>query len=605
MSTANTEPKPIPVRADIDDSLKWNLADLYPSSEAWETDYTLADKLIKQVARYAGRLNESPQTLFECLELRTKLSIKVTNLGQYAHLNKDLDARVSEYQAMNDRAAMLAAQAAAATSFVEPELLKMTDDELTRMAAGFDKTDLYDFYVKELIRSRPHVRSEEIEELLAQSALISRGPGLTFNILNDADLKYPSITDEHGNTVQLTKQRFAKFMESSDPRVRRDASDAFYSVYKEHANTIASTLATEVNKNIFYARARRFDSSLHSALDGDNIPLKVYHSLLHTTEANLGGLNKWTALRKKILKLDEIKPYDMMCPLFPERDYEVPWAEAVSEVDLAVKPLGEKYTADLKHAFNTRWVDVFETEGKAGGAYSWGNYSSHPFVLMNYNDTVDNMFTLAHEMGHALHSHLSNQHQPFQKSHYSTFVAEVASTLNEGLLLQHLLAKAKDDKDRLYLLNRQIDNTFGTFFNQVMYARFELAIHERIEQGQALSPDWLNQIWGDLTQKYYGEALSMDEMAPYKWSRVPHFYLAFYVYQYATSYAASQAVMEKFMAGEEGIIDKYLTLLSSGGNDYPIEQLNRCGVDMTTSAPFEATIKLFADQVDQVEELAG
>lgn len=594
----------IPQRNDIDDVFTWNLKDLFESSEVWEKDYQKAEKLIDQVAAFSGRLAESAQTLFECLELRNRLSIAVFNLTQYAHLNKDLDGRVSEYQAMTDRAAMLASKASAVSSFIEPELLKLSDNELTKMAGQFEKTDLYDFYISELIRSRKHIRSEEVEELLAQSAMVARGAGTTFSGLDNADLKYPSIIDEAGNEVQLTKQRFAKFMESSDGRVRREASEKFYSVYQAHLNTIGSTLTSGVNTDIFYSRARRYDSCLHSALDSDNIPVEVYHALLDTTEAHLEGLHKWTALRKKILKLDEIKPYDMMCPLFPEKDREVPWAEAVSEVYEAVKPLGEKYRTDLKQAFDSRWVDVYETEGKTGGAYSWGNYSAHPFVLMNYNNTVDNMFTLAHEMGHAMHSNLSNRHQPYQKSQYSIFVAEVASTLNEGLLLRLLLGKAKDAGDKLYLLNRQIDNTMGTFFNQVMYARFELLIHEQVEKGQALSPDMLSELWEGLTQKYYGKALTMDAMTKYKWSRIPHFYTSFYVYQYATSYAASQAILEKFLSGEEGIIDKYLTLISSGGNDYPIEQLKKCGVDMMTSDPVKATLRLFGEQVDEVERLA-
>ncbi len=284
--------------------------------------------------------------------------------------------------------------------------------------------------------------------------------------------------------------------------------------------------------------------------------------------------------------------------------FEVPYEQAVSETIEALKPLGEEYTAKLTEAFNSRWVDVYETEGKASGAYNWGNYKIHPFILMNYNNTVDNMFTLAHEMGHALHSHLSNKTQPYPKSQYSIFVAEVASTLNEGLLLRHMLKKSKDTKDKLYLLNRHLDNTLGTYFHQVMYSRFELLIHEHIEKGDALSPESLTELWSDLTKAYYGPEITIDELSTYKWSRIPHFYLTFYVYQYATSYAASQAILDKIIAGEEGIIERYLELLKSGGKDYPINLLKACGVDMTTPAPFEATLKLFAEQVDEVEKLA-
>ncbi len=302
--------------------------------------------------------------------------------------------------------------------------------------------------------------------------------------------------------------------------------------------------------------------------------------------------------------MDEIHTYDLMCPLFPDNDYEVPYSQAVENTLRAVKPLGEKYYTALKTAFDSRWVDVYETQGKGSGAYNWGSYTAHPFVLMNYNDTVDNMFTLAHEMGHAMHSHLSSKALPYSKSQYSIFVAEVASTLNEGLLLLDLLEKAKDKSEKLYLLNRYIDNTWGTFFNQIMYARFELMIHQEVEKGGALSPDYQNDLWRELTQKYYGPDLTMDELTPLKWSRIPHFYMTYYVYQYATSYAASQALLDKVINGEEGVIDRYLELLSSGGKDYPIELLKKCGIDMSTPAPVEATIKRFGEQVDELDKLA-
>ncbi len=602
MSTESTTAS-IPVRDQIDDRHKWNLTDLYKSDETWEADFNKVQELISEAPSFVGKLADSPQTLFACLEAKTEVSKIASRLFQYSALNRDLDSRVSKYQAMVTRSQMLSAQAGAAFSFVEPELLALPDEALLKLSYQFPKTDLYDFYIRELIRARQHVRSEEVEELLSLSQVVAKGPDTIFSMLDDADLTYPTVTDEKGNNVKLTKQRFAKLLESSDPRVRRETSNAFYSVYKDHLNTISATLATEVNKNIFYTKARKYESCLHRALDGDNIPVSVYHSLINATEANLAGMHKWTGVRKRLLKVEEIAPYDMLCPLFPEVDYDVPYDQAVTEVVGAVKPLGEKYNRDLQTAFGSRWVDVYETAGKTGGAYSWGSFSAHPFVLMNYNETVDNMFTLGHEMGHALHSHLSNNTQPYQKAQYSTFVAEVASTLNEALMVQHLLKKASTKQEKLYLLNRQIDNTFGTFFHQVMYAHFELEIHQRVEKGEALSPDLLCEIWGDLTKRYYGPALTLDEYSPLKWSRIPHFYMTFYVYQYATSYAASQAIMKKILDGEPGIIERYLELLKSGGKDYPINLLRQCGIDMATPAPVEATIKLFADQVDEVDRL--
>lgn len=606
MATATetkTKAKAIPTRDEIEDRYKWDLIDIYKSEDDWEANFKKAQALTEKAKEFAGKLATSAKLLYDCLETRSELLLTASNLYQYARLSQDIDNRISKYQAMTDRAAMLASQAGAAFAFVEPELLKIKEASLQQMAEQFPKTDVYDFYIKELIRSRVHIRSQEVEELLAQSSMIARGPDSIFTMLDDADLKYPVVKDENDVDVQLTKQRFAKFLESSDRRVRREAHHAFYSAYKDHLNTISATLSTAINSDVFYSRARHFENCLHGALYKDNIPVSVYHSLLDTTEANLDALHKYTSLRKRILKLDEIQPYDMVCPLFPERDYEVKYDEAVSTILKAIKPLGDKYSGVLRKGFDSRWVDVFETEGKGSGAYNWGNYTVHPFVLMNYNDTVDNMFTLAHEMGHALHSFQSNSTQPFPKAQYPIFVAEVASTLNEGLLLRYLMERAKDKLEKLYLLNRYIDNTVGTLFNQVMYARFELAIHEKVEKGDALSPDMLTKLWGDLTSKYFGPELKVDEYSPLKWSRVPHFYMTYYVYQYATSYAASQAILSKILASEQGIVDRYLKLLSAGGSDHPIKLLKICNIDMTTPTPVQATLKMFAEQVEEMGRL--
>ncbi len=605
MSTnTKSKPKGVPTRDTIEDKHKWDLTDLYESDEAWEKDIEKVNQLVERSKEFVGKLASSPEIMFTCFEVRNELSIITAKLFQYARLNQDMDNRVSKYQAMTERASLLSSNAGAAFAFIEPELLDIDEKELIELASKFPKTDVYDLYINELIRSRKHIRSGEVEELLAMSTTVARGAESIFTMLDDADLKYDSIIDEDGNEIELTKQRVAKCLDSSDGRVRRDAHNSLYSAYQKHLNCLGASLGSSVNKDIFYTKARRFDDCLTSSLFGDNIPDSVYHSLLDTTEANLEGLNKYTAVRKRILKLDEIHTYDLMCPLFPDNDYEVPYDDAVANTLKAVKPLGEEYCKALKHAFDSRWVDVHETQGKGSGAYNWGSYTAHPFVLMNYNGTVDNMFTLAHEMGHAMHSHMSSKALPYSKSQYSIFVAEVASTLNEGLLLLDLLEKAKDKSEKVYLLNRYIDNTWGTFFNQNLYARFELMIHQEVENGGALSPDFMSELWKELTQKYYGPDLTMDELTPLKWSRIPHFYMTYYVYQYATSYAASQALLEKFINGEDGIIEKYLELLSSGGKDYPIELLKKCGIDMSTPTPVEATLKRFGEQVDELDKLA-
>jgi oligoendopeptidase F len=597
------ETKKILQRAEIADKHKWNLTDIYESDADWEADYLKAKELVASVRAFAGKLSESPKTMYDCLHTRSELQIILSRLYHYSFLSKDLDNRISKYQALTERAAALGSEAGAACAFVEPELLQIDEPRLRQMAAQFPRTDEYDFYITELIRSKAHIRSEEVEEVLALTSLVTRGPDAIFSMLDDADIKYPSVKDEHGNEIQLTKQRAIKLLESSDPRVRRATHAAFYSPYKEHTNTLGASLASSANADLLYTRTRRYDSCLQAALDGNNIPLEVYHSLIAATEQNLNGLHDYVRLRRRLLKLEEIHSYDMFCPLFPEQDYEVPYDAAVRQVIESASPLGEEYGVHLRQAFHRRWVDVWETEGKGSGAYSAHTYSVHPFVLMNYNDTVDSLFTLAHELGHAMHSHLTCAAQPFPKSQYSIFVAEVASTLNEGLLQDYLLKKTSDEKQRLYLLNRAIDNAVGTYFNQVLYAHFELDIHAEIEKGGALSPEMMTAKWRELTQKYYGPDFTVDELTPLKWSRIPHFYNAFYVFQYATSFAASQAILSRFLNGEENLIEDYLRMLRAGGSDYPIELLKICGVDMTTPAPIEAALHLFAQQVAEVDRL--
>jgi oligoendopeptidase F len=529
--------------------------------------------------------------------------LKGNSLYQYAKLSQDIDNRVSRYQAMTSQAAMVMSEAQAAFAFIEPELLQIEDERLREFGGKFPKTDEYDFYLEELIRSRKHIRSTEVEELLAQSAMMARGPDSIFTVLNDADIEYPSISDEDGNKVRLSKQRFIKFLESNDRRVRRDAHSGFMSAYKSHLNTIGAAYSTSVDKDIFFARARRYESCLHDSLDENNIPVTVYHSLIETTESNLEILHKYLAVRKKILGLDTLYPYDMYNPLFPDQNFEIEYENAMDEILNGCRPLGEKYGEILSQAFGDHWIDVYETEGKSGGAFSWGNYACHPFVMMNYNNTIRNMFTLAHEMGHAVHHYLSSQVQPFPKAQYSIFVAEVASTLNEALLQKYMLDKTDDKMMKLFLLNRHIDNTFTTFFHQVFYAHFELKAHELVENGGALSPDKACKIFEELSAKYYGPTVTIDDDTKYKWARIPHFYRTYYVFQYATSYAASQAIFSGIQEGDKKMIPAYLELLSSGGNDHPIEQLKKCGVDMTSPEPIMATLKLFSEQVDEIDRL--
>ncbi len=593
----------IPQRTDIDERYTWRLSDIYPDDSAWNVDYDRVTKLLGEAPGYSGRATESASTLWEILELSSEVSQLLGRLYQYAYLNKDLDNRESKYQEMVRRVTQLSTQVAAAFSWLEPELLKQDDDTLRSLAQQFPDNDRYDFYIEELIRSKAHVRSEEVEEVLATAGLMSTGPEQIFSLLDDADIDYPTIKDADGHDLKLTKQRYAKLMESPHREVRERAHVGFYEPYNDLRNTIGAALAASVNGDLFFVRTRRYESSLHRALHGDNIPEAVYRGLIEATEKNLDGLHRYMALRARVLKIDAVRPWDLYNPLFPDADYTVPYDTAVASVIAACEPLGDRYVRRLRDAFESRWVDVYETQGKGGGAYSFGNYNTHPYVLMNYNDSVDNMFTLAHEMGHAMHSTLSNETQSYQKASYSLFVAEVASTLNEALLMEKLIAEADSDRTRMYLLNKQLQDTLGTFFNQVMYAHFELAIHEEVENGGALSPDAMTKLWGDMNDQYYGPSYDGDDLAPLKWARVPHFYRAYYVFQYATSFSASAAIMTMIADGDSQAVERYLTLLAAGGRDHPIELLRHCGVDMETPAPVEATLATFAGGVDELERL--
>jgi len=591
-------------RSDISDKYKWDLTDIFADQAAWDADFEKFKNGIELFAKYQGTLND-PNMLLECMLVKDSVELIGDNLYVYAYLKLDEDNRVSAHQEQAGKIAALYSKFSQATSFIEPEILSIDNDKLRSMLNANPELDQYRFYLEDLIRQKEHILSAEKEELLAQAGQMAGTASNVFNMINDADISYGEVYDEDSNLVQLSKQRYYAFLESEDRRVRRDANQAYNEAYLNYVNSLAATLSGSVKKDYFYSQARGYETCLDMALDSDNIPDDVFHNLIDAVNANLEPLHKWASIRKRLLGVDTLYTYDMWVPVLPDMKREFEYEEAKEMVLEGLEPMGNRYLTDFEKGLTSGWIDVFESEGKGSGAYQWGTYSIHPYVLLNYNQQLGDIFTLAHEMGHAMHSYYTNKNEPYRSSGHSLFVAEVASTLNEALLLNYLVERADDDRKKLYLLNRQLDNTMGTFFHQVMYAHFEMMIHEEIEKGGALSAELMNQWWADLTKKYYGPVLTMDDMTPYKWSRIPHFYMTYYVFQYATSYAASQAIFDKFMAGESGIIDKYLNLLKAGGSDYPIELLKGCGVDMAKPDAVKATIDRFAQQVDQVEQLAG
>jgi len=593
----------IPQRSDIEAKYKWRLEDIYSDTLAWGADFSHLESQMGRIEEFRGKLGESATILYQCLSLKDSLSSILDRLYVYAHMKKDEDTRIPEYQTLADRISTLSAHFGEEISFIRPEIISIPNQTLTSYLSSSDKLKVYEFYIDKIMRLKAHILSPKEEGILALSRIATRGPSNIFDMLDNADIEYPAIKDENGRNFQLTKERYYKLLESPDRRIRRDASKAYNEAYLAYVNTLGATLGASVNTDWFYAQARGYKSTLEADLDDDNIPASVFDNLIATVDASLPMVHKWTALRKRYFKLDKIYPYDLNVPFVPEASIEIPYDSAVGIVMKAIEPLGDQYAKDIRAGFKAGWVDVYETEGKQSGAYSWGAYSTHPYVLLNYNNSTENVFTVAHEMGHAMHSFYTHKSQPYIYEDYSTFVAEVASTSNEALLIHYLLNNTTDKKQKLYLLNYYIEQILGTFYTQVMFSEFEKAIHDVVERGGALSAESMRKIYGDLYQKYWGPDLTMEEWHNLGCLRIPHFYGSYYVFQYATSYAAAHALTQNILSGEPKARERYLNLLASGGNDYPVELLKKAGVDMTQPQAVDATVKLFGDLVNQVEKL--
>jgi oligoendopeptidase F len=593
----------IPQRSDIDAKYKWRLEDIYSTDQLWEKDFSKVDALLPKMAEFKEHLSESGKTLLGCLQLQDSVWNIMDRLYVYAGLHSDEDTRVSTYQEMTGRAGSLRTKVRQATAFIEPEILTIPQSKLDELMKSENGLKLYQHYIDNIIRMRTHTLSPEEEEILALAGNIARAPSNIWTMMNDADIKYPSIKDEQGNEVQLTHERYYKFLESTDRRVRKDAADAYNSAYLAYLNTLGATLNGGMAKDVFFAKARKYNSSLEAALDQNHIPVSVFENLIKSADENLEPIHKYVGLRKKVLKLDELHKYDLSVPLAPEAKMEIPYDSALTIIEKALAPLGKQYVTDIKAGFNSGWVDVYETEGKGSGAYSWGCYSSHPYMLLNYNNTLENTFTVAHEMGHCMHGYYTNRTQPYIYSGHAIFTAEVASITNEMLLMNYLLKNTKDKAQKLYILNYYIDQLEGTFYSQVMFAEFEKAAHEKLENGGVLSAESARKIYREIFQKFEGPELVLDSLDDLGCLRISHFYTNFYVYQYATSYAAAVAISRKILAGDEKALDRYLRFLESGDSDYPVNLLKNAGVDMTSPEPINETIKLFASLVDQMEKL--
>ena len=583
----------------------WDLTTIYGDDAAWDADAARAREQLVVAAAHRGALGESPGRLRQALDDSMALRQTIERLYVYAKLRLDEDIASSDAQARLDRATALSIEAGEALAFFEPEVLAMPEEQLAAAVAD-PALATYAHALDDLKRQRPHTRSIEVEELLAQSADVARGPRETFSALDNADLDYGTVRDDEGREVALTKGRYQLLLESKNRGVRRDAYDRLMATYLGHKHTLASLHAASVRKDVFYAKARRHDSARAAALHANNVPIAVYDSLIAATRESQPAIRRYMDLRKRILGLDELAIYDLYVPLAatPERHYT--YREAIDLVLDGVAPLGERYVDDLRRGFESRWVDVRETKGKRSGAYSWGAYGRPPVMLMNWNGSLDHVFTLAHEAGHAMHSFYADAAQPFHDAQYSIFVAEIASTLNEVLLTWHLLAELPDyDTDgRFAILNRFADSISTTLVRQVMFAEFEQRTHELVERGEPLTLDTLNEMYGDVLDAYVPGVVN-DEAAKQNWSRIPHFYGAFYVFQYATGISAGIALARAIRDQGAPAAERYLEMLRGGGSDYPLEILKRAGVDLTSPEPVRAALAEFDATVREMESLLG
>ncbi len=612
MAGANDRPKAHPIqrripmttlpkRSEVQPENSWQLEDLFPSQKDWDAAYEELKQLKNKAADFEGKLN-TPDNVKAVFALEDDLSLRIERLYVYAHLSHDQDTTNPTYQALVQKAKKLSVEVSEALSFITPEILALPEQQLDSYINDPGLAD-YKFTLQEIKREKAHVLSKTEEALLAQVGNLSQAPQQIFGMINNADMKFPRIKDEHGNEVELTHGSYIQFLENPNREVRERAFKAVYETYGKQKNTIAATLSANINKNMFYSRVRKYPSVLEMSLYGDNIPKEVYTNLIDTIHESLPLLHRYLKLRKKLLGVNELHMYDLFAPLVEEYKWDITYEEAKGMLLEGLKPLGENYLSVLREGLSNRWIDVYENEGKRTGAYSWGAYGTHPYVLLNHKNNLNSMFTLAHEMGHALHSYFSDENLKYRDAQYTIFLAEVASTTNEALLMDYLLNKSTDPKQKLYLLTYYADQFRTTVFRQTMFAEFEKLIHERAESGESLTPQELSKIYYDLNVKYHGKEMTVDQDIEMEWARIPHFYTSFYVYKYATGFSAATSFSKQILEEGQPAVDRYLGFLKSGGSDYSINILKKAGVDMSSPEPIREAMSVFRELVEQMEKL--
>lgn len=601
---AQTEIKELPLHSEIEERYTWNLSDIYPTDQDWEKDYQWVEENSPKYKNFEGKLGNSSKDLLSALKLDEEISIRIGRLYLYAFCSKDLDLSNSVTLGRYDRIKNLYSKVQSISSFYLPELTAIPEEKIEKYLKVEKELSIYKHFFNDLTRKKQHILPKEQEKILAEASEVLHVAGNTFDVFSNAELSYPSILDPSGNEIKLSNGRYMAAMYHTDREYRERAYVGFYKPYMEFSNTFASLLSGQIKSHIFVSRTRNYNSCLEASINGFNIPVHVYNNLVQAANDNVATLHRWIKLRKKVLGYTEYHPYDNYVTLFPSRHREYTYDTAVSMVRKALLPLGADYMENLDHAFANRRIDVYETKGKMSGAYSSGTtYGVPPYVLLNWAGQLNDVFTLAHEMGHNMHSVYSGKSQPYIYADYSTFLAEVASTCNEALLLDYLVENASSKEEKLSLLEKNITNIYTTFYRQVMFAEFEKVTHEKAEKGEPLTSESFTALYKEIAQKYFGPDMLLDTQETYTWTRIPHFYYNFYVYQYATSFAASQQILEKIKTEKQPAIDRYLKFLRMGSSAYPIDILKEAGVDMSSTAPVLSTIKKMNQLMDEMETL--
>ena len=593
----------VPDRGDIDTEYTWDLESLFATDEDWEEAFEEAKAHIADLEAYEGRATDDGETLLETLETREELMRRVANVTSYARMRRDEDTTDQHYQALTTRAGTLATDASSAASFIEPALQECSREELDAMVEEAPELERYDHYFDDVLRMKPHTRSAEVESLLADLGEVTGASGEVYNLLTNADMEFPAVENPDGEAVEISLSNFTTLQKNPDREFRREVYEEFYDEWESVRNGVGAAYRNSVKADVKLAEARNYDTAREAALDGANIPTEVYDTLLSVVNENLDLLHRHAELKRESLGVDELRMWDLYMPMVDSESPEVPYEEAKEHVIEAVAPLGDEYQNRLAEGLESRWVDVYENKGKQSGAYSGGTYDSQPYILMNYQDDIESMYTLAHELGHSLHTELASETQPYVYSGYEIFVAEVASTVNETLLTHHLLETVEDEDFRRHVLNQSLERFRSTLVRQTMFAEFEKETHALVEEDEALTPDRLDDIYGGLKENYY-EPAAVDERIAREWMRIPHFYRAFYVYQYATGISAAVALAEAIIEEGESAAKPYREFLASGSHGYPIDLLGGAGVDMASAEPVEAALAAYDDALAEFSQLA-